>query len=173
MSVASADRDLWKLQDNFRKKVELRLKDTPEIFVTEAYRSQARQNYLYAQWRTRSWRKVTRTTNSNHTKWIAVDVAFRWGTLYPSSHATRAGIAKKARKYGIDRGFDLWWVDKPHFQDNWVPLNVVTKPKEVVEYRDPLIIKAIKKKYYNWLPWDGVTDRTVLLTMKMIKGETK
>ena len=77
MSVKTTDRDLTKLNASFRKKVELRLAETPDIFVTEAYRTQERQNYLYSLGRTISGRKVTRTTSSNHTKGIAVDVAFK------------------------------------------------------------------------------------------------
>ncbi|WP_141316419.1 M15 family metallopeptidase, partial [Lysinibacillus sphaericus] len=41
------------------------------IFVTETYRSQARQNYLYTQGRTRPGKIVTWTLKSNHTSRLA------------------------------------------------------------------------------------------------------
>ncbi|MED4462667.1 M15 family metallopeptidase [Metabacillus fastidiosus] len=46
-----------------------------DIFITETYRSQARQDYLYAQGRTRSGQKVTWTRNSRHTSRLAWDIA--------------------------------------------------------------------------------------------------
>ena len=48
------------------------------------------------------------------------------------------------------------------------------EPEKIAQpTREPLILEAMQKWYYNGFEWDGVTDRTVLLTMKMIKGETK
>ncbi|MDM5350262.1 M15 family metallopeptidase [Lysinibacillus sphaericus] len=46
-----------------------------DIFITETYRSQARQNYLYEQGRTRPGQVVTWTRNSNHTSRRAWDIA--------------------------------------------------------------------------------------------------
>ncbi|MGE7841407.1 hypothetical protein ACQKNX_11485 [Lysinibacillus sp. NPDC093712] len=45
------------------------------IFITETYRSQERQNYLYAQGRTRPGQIVTSTLNSNHKSRLACDIA--------------------------------------------------------------------------------------------------
>jgi len=45
------------------------------IFITETYRSQRRQKYLYAQGRTRPGQIVTWTLNSNHKSRLAWDVA--------------------------------------------------------------------------------------------------
>lgn len=163
MSVKNTDRDLDKLQDNFRKKVDLRLSDNPEIFVTEAYRSQERQEYLYSLWRSIPWSIVTKTTNSNHTKGIAVDVAFTGSELYPRDHDLRRNIADSAKNYGIDWGYDLWGRDKPHFQDNWVPF--------IEKTRDPLIQEAIDLWYYNGIEGEWLTDRVVLFTMKALWGE--
>ena len=46
-----------------------------DIFITETYRSQARQNYLYEQGRTRPGDKITWTKNSRHTSRLAWDIA--------------------------------------------------------------------------------------------------
>ncbi len=110
---------LDKLHPRFRKKVELFLKEVwDKIFITESYRSQERQNYLYSLGRTRKWRKVTWTLNSNHTQWLAIDIAFKWKELYPKDIYSWKEIAEIAKKYWIDWWFDLWKTDKPHFQDN-------------------------------------------------------
>jgi len=45
--------------------------------VIETYRTQKRQNYLYAQGRTRPGNKVTWTKNSKHIKRLAADVCPR------------------------------------------------------------------------------------------------
>ena len=110
---------LDKLNPRFRKKVELFLKEVwNKVFITESFRSQERQNFLYSLWRTRKWKKVTWTLKSNHTKWLAIDIAFKWKRLYPSDIYSWKEIAEIAKKYWIDWWYDLWKTDKPHFQDN-------------------------------------------------------
>jgi hypothetical protein len=57
------DRDINKLVEPFKSKVikflaDKRIKEL-WVIVTEAYRSQQRQNELYAQWRTKPWPIVT------------------------------------------------------------------------------------------------------------------
>ena len=110
---------LDKLHPRFRKKVELFLKEVwDKVFITESFRLQERQNFLYSLWRTKKWKKVTWTLKSNHTKWLAIDIAFKWKKLYPSDIYSWKEISEVAKKYWIDWGYDLWKTDKPHFQDN-------------------------------------------------------
>ncbi|MDM5349678.1 M15 family metallopeptidase [Lysinibacillus sphaericus] len=45
------------------------------VFITETYRSQERQKYLYAQGRTRPGQIVTWTLDSNHKSRLAWDIA--------------------------------------------------------------------------------------------------
>ncbi|MCP4971959.1 MAG: M15 family metallopeptidase [Arcobacter sp.] len=73
MKVNQTDRDLNKLASPFKEKVKDFLKDerVGDIFVTEGYRSQERQEYLYNQ-----TPKVTWTLTSMHTKGLAIDIAF-------------------------------------------------------------------------------------------------
>jgi len=150
-------RDLNLLNSSFKSKVSKRLALCPQVFVTEAYRSQERQNYLYSQWRTRPWRIITWTRNSNHTKGVAVDIAFHWSALYPSESSKRREVADKAIQCWIDWGYDLRNIDKPHFQDNGKLV------------RDPLVQEAIDKGFYNGIEWDWLTDRVVISYMKAIK----
>ncbi len=91
------------------------------IFVTETYQSQARQNYLYEQGRTRPGKVVTWTLKSNHTSRLAWDIAVAPPKpLYDVDTLTKVGAI--ARKLGITWGGD--WarrIDRPHFEvkRNW------------------------------------------------------
>ncbi len=94
-----------------------------DIFITETYRSQARQNYLYEQGRTRPGQKVTWTLKSNHTSRRAWDIAVAPPrNLYDISTLSKVGAI--AKKLGIDWG-GYWQAgnyDAPHFEipSNWV-----------------------------------------------------
>ncbi|MGE7113958.1 M15 family metallopeptidase [Lysinibacillus sp. NPDC047702] len=86
------------------------------IFITETHRSQERQNYLYAQGRTRPGQIVTWTLTSNHKSRLAWDIAVGPPqSLYDVTTLNRVGTI--ARKLGITWGGD--WVgsiDRPHFE---------------------------------------------------------
>lgn len=92
-----------------------------DIFITETYRSPARQRYLYAQGRTRPGQKVTWTLNSNHSGRLAWDIACSPPkSLYDVTTLNKVGAI--ARKLGITWGGD--WkknIDRPHFEvkSNW------------------------------------------------------
>src|SRR5690606_18759879 len=106
------------------------------VFVTETYRSQGRQNYLYEQGRSRSGSVVTWTRSSRHTSRLAWDIAVcPPNSLYDVATLVRAGAI--ARKLGITWGGD--WksnIDRPHFEVNakW------TLPKSY----DISVIKGVK-----------------------------
>ncbi|MBX8942587.1 M15 family metallopeptidase [Lysinibacillus sp. K60] len=93
-----------------------------DIFITETFRSQARQNYLYEQGRTRPGQVVTWTRNSNHTSRRAWDIAVAPPrNLYDISTLSKVGAI--AKKLGIEWG-GYWPVgqyDAPHFEipTNW------------------------------------------------------
>lgn len=88
------------------------------VFVTETFRSQARQNYLYEQGRSRSGSVVTWTKSSRHTSRLAWDIAVcPPNSLYDVATLVRAGAI--ARRLGIVWGGD--WksnIDRPHFEIN-------------------------------------------------------
>lgn len=153
--MEQAYRWLDKLNPRFRKKVELFLKEVwNKIFITESWRSQERQNYLYSLWRTIPWKTVTWTKNSEHTKWLAIDIAFNWKELYPKDIYLWKEISEIAKKYGIDWWYDLWKTDKPHFQDNW---------KELVEensifLKDSKFAGFIKDDLDKWFKFNDYLD---------------
>ena len=99
-----------------------------DIFVTETYRSQARQNYLYEQGRSRKGNVVTWTKSSRHTSRMAWDIGA--STVKGNANIYNTAIIKKAgaiaMKLGIIWGGQPSWVkagvtDYPHFEvnSNW------------------------------------------------------
>ena len=122
-----ADRDIEKLQEPFKSKVKLLMELCPEIFITEAYRTAERQNWLYRN-NPSSTSKDGYKNKSQHQKGLAIDIAFHGAELYPINHQKWRQVADKAKGLGIDWGYDLWYlkynfIDKPHFQCNGEELN--------------------------------------------------
>lgn len=137
VSVTSACRDINELNPVAQKACRLFLDECKkagiDIFITETYRSQARQNYLYEQGRTRPGNIVTWTKSSNHTGRMAWDIAVNPPkNLYDDATLKKAGSIGK--KLGITWGGD--WTgtpDKPHFEvkSSWkAPTNTTTASKE-------------------------------------------
>ncbi len=131
------------------------------IFITETYRSQERQKYLYAQGRTRPGQIVTWTLNSNHKSRLAWDIAVGPPqSLYDVTTLNRVGAI--ARKLGITWGGD--WVgsiDRPHFEvkANWkIPKGYKLEGQVIVssnsKYKVQLIVEDKKEeiKVTNWNP---------------------
>lgn len=87
-----------------------------DIFITETYRTQERQNYLYEQGRSRPGTIVTWTLNSRHKSRLAWDIAVAPPkSLYDV--ATLNKVGEIARILGITWGGD--WkgsIDRPHFE---------------------------------------------------------
>lgn len=130
MSVTKTCRDISELKPVAQAACNLFLSECKavglDIFVTETYRSQARQNYLYEQGRTRAGQKVTWTKNSRHTSRLAWDIACNKPSLYDEATLKKAGVL--AKKLGITWGGDWNTPDMPHFEvtTTWkAPSNVV------------------------------------------------
>ena len=137
-----ADRDISKLDPDFKEKVDLFLKEVEPmgVFVTEAKRSAARQLYLRA-------RGLSKVKVSNHQLGKAIDIAFKDDTrtkqreaeLYPSDMKRWREVADIGIKYGIEWGYDLWKWDKPHFQDNGDPLT----PNREIEDNEKILAQRM------------------------------
>ncbi|MFC9540753.1 M15 family metallopeptidase [Lysinibacillus sp. NPDC056959] len=120
-SVTTTCRDINELLPSARLAVQLLFQECYKagirnIFITETYRSQGRQKYLYAQGRTRPGQIVTWTLNSNHKSRLAWDVAVGPPqSLYDVATLSRVGAI--ARMLGITWGGD-WTgnIDRPHFE---------------------------------------------------------
>jgi len=86
-----------------------------DVAITETYRSQARQDELYAQGRTKPGKMVTNAKKSSHTDRYAWDIFFTKTAYSDVSKFDRAG--KIARSLGITWGGDFKTItDKPHFE---------------------------------------------------------
>lgn len=86
------------------------------VLITETYRSQVRQDYLYAQGRTRAGKVVTWTRNSRHTGRMAWDIC---KNVKGQEYADATFFAKCgaiAKRLGITWGGTWDTPDKPHFE---------------------------------------------------------
>ena len=97
-----------------------------DIFITETYRPQSRQNELWEQGRTKLYDEngkrlkiVTWTMHSRHTSRRAWDIACNGCILYDIDTLNKAGAI--AKSLGITWGGDWKDPDKPHFEIgiNW------------------------------------------------------
>lgn len=151
--------DINSLNSKFRVKFDARWKEViakyPNAVVFETRRSQERQNRLYAQWRTRPWKIVTWTLNSNHKDWNAVDIVFR-----NNGKIERAwpydDLIVMAKKYGIR---NLAPKELCHFEDDWTTYKPQTDVKSEKKTVDPDIQLLIDNWIWNGVEWDGMTDR--------------
>ena len=116
--MSSACRDINELLPAAQKACRLFMKKCGEaglkIFITETYRSQARQNELYNQGRTTPGQIVTWTKKSNHTGRLAWDIACIGKELYDITVLNKAGQIGKS--LGITWGGEWATPDKPHFE---------------------------------------------------------
>ncbi len=125
MSVKTTCRDIGELTPKAQKACNLFLEECRrqglDVLITETYRSQERQNYLYEQGRSREGKKVTWTKSSRHTSRRAWDICKNVkGAEYCDT--------KFFQKCGeIAKGFKITWggewktPDTPHFEisEDW------------------------------------------------------
>lgn len=126
------------------------------IFITETYRSQERQKYLYAQGRTRPGQIVTWTLDSNHKSRLAWDIAVGPPqSLYDVATLNRVGAI--ARKLGITWGGD-WTanIDRPHFEVK--PTWIMPKGYKI----EGQVIIPTTSKYPVQLILEGNTPKTIV-----------
>lgn len=125
MSIHTACRDISELCPTAQKACRLFLEKCEEkglkVLITETYRSQERQNYLYEQGRTRSGKIVTWTKSSRHTSRRAWDICKnKKGEEYSDSNFFKE-CGKIANELGITWGGTWKQADTPHFEidKNW------------------------------------------------------
>ena len=152
-NLTSACRDINSLQPLAKKACTLFLVTCAErgieIFLTECYRSQERQDYLYEQGRTRSGKIVTWTRNSNHKGGMAWDIACKTpNDLYDKKILAKAGAV--AKELGIEWGGTWKQQDTPHFQisNEWKePFKQDTELQSAVA---KIVSKGININGTNW-----------------------
>lgn len=99
------------------------------VLITETYRSQERQNYIYEQGRTRPGQKITWTKKSNHTSRYAWDICKNVKGHEYDDNAFFKKCGEVAKKLGITWGGTWKTPDMPHMEisSNW------TSPKTPVK----------------------------------------
>ena len=158
--VTKSCRDINELSPVAQKACRLFLQECKKeglpVLITETYRSQARQNYLYEQGRTRAGKVVTWTRNSRHTGRMAWDICknVRGHEYSDQAFFNRCGAI--ARKLGITWGGDWKTPDKPHFE---VTMDWKYEEDEMVE-KDNVIYKnkgSRKNVEVEMIRKDGIT----------------
>lgn len=125
MDITTSCRDIKQLSVQAQKACTLFLskckKQGLDVCITETYRSQERQNYLYEQGRGRSGNIVTWTKNSRHTSRLAWDICknVKGQEYSDSSFFKKCGDI--AKEIGITWGGTWKEKDTPHFEidANW------------------------------------------------------
>lgn len=155
--VTKSNRDIKSLQPLAQQAAQLFLDECKKqglnVLVTEYHRSQARQNYLYEQGRTRPGSIVTWTKNSNHTAGYAWDVCKNIKGQEYSDKAFFDKCGKIAKGLGIEWGGDWKQRDTPHFQisSNWkAPVTTPNAPDWQVASLNNVIEKlGLDKAYWT------------------------
>lgn len=147
MDVTKACRDLDELSPKAKKACSLFLAECKRqglsVLVTETYRSQGRQDYLYEQGRTRPGQKVTWTQNSNHTGRMAWDICKNVkGQEYSDKNFFKQ-CGNIAASLGITWGGTWKTPDMPHFE---IPTNWVEPVQEEIMEKEKIIFDG---KSYN------------------------
>ena len=141
MSLTKVCRDISELSKNAQEACRLFLVECQKcglkVRITETYRSQERQNYLYEQGRTRSGKIVTWTHKSRHTSRRAWDICqdVKGKEYSDSKFFKRCG--EIAKKLNITWG-GIWKTpDTPHFEisENWKKPNIKEDEEMTAEER--------------------------------------
>lgn len=98
-----------------RKEILDRVSKVPEAIITEGWRSQARQDQLLAQGK-------SRTRDSNHIRGAAIDV-WNWDEVLPSGET----VADKLRRHGLDHY--IWK------SQNWDAYHFTLYPEHITRSR--------------------------------------
>lgn len=174
-NVTVACRDLNKLSANGKAACELFLnkcdKAGLKVLVTETYRSQARQTYLYEQGRTRPGQIVTQIKKVGyHNTGNAWDICKNVKGQEYSDSAFFRKCGEIAKSLGIEWG-GYWkgFVDTPHFQisDDWIAPKAETKEDiELSKAVSSIIKSGIKIEFNQWKRMDlfNINNVAALLT---------
>ena len=156
MDVTKTCRDLKELTPNAKIACEMFLEECKKqglkVLITETYRSQERQNYLYEQGRTRAGKVVTWTKSSRHTSRRAWDVCKNIkGQEYSDSNFFKK-CGAIAKKLGITWGGTWNTPDTPHFEipTNWQPPKQQKKDDELIKAVNKIIQSGINLNAQQW-----------------------
>lgn len=175
-TITQANRDIAALQPVAQEACKLFLEECEKrgiaIFITETHRSQARQDYLYEQGRTRPGNIVTWTRNSNHTGGMAWDIAVSPpNKLYDATIIAKAG--QVAKDLGIEWGGTWKEQDTPHFQVNSRWKAPVKEDDELKRAVTKIIDSGIKINDASWNRLDRINLNNVPALLNKLGGLDK
>lgn len=172
--MSNTCRDINALTPTAQKACRLFLEKCKEaglnIFITETYRSQERQNELWEQGRTKPGNIVTWTLNSRHTGRMAWDIATNGPNLYDMTVIRKAGAI--AQGLSITWGGNWYTPDYVHFEitNSW---KVPEEAEEVTQEqfnkmmdtylteRNAMPVSDWAKKDWEKAKAEGLTDGTM------------
>ena len=170
-SLTSACRDISELTPTAQKACNLFLEKCKtsglNVLITETYRSQERQNYLYEQGRMRPGNKVTWTKNSRHTSRRAWDICQNVkGKEYADSGFFKA-CGQIAKELGITWGGSWKQADTPHFEidTNWTEQKEDNAMTEQERGKFNALVEAVENLTHTV---DKLADRIRTLENPMI-----
>lgn len=180
MDVTKACRDTKELSAQAKKACALFMERCKakglNVLITETYRSQERQDYLYQQGRTRPGKKVTWTHNSRHTSRRAWDICKNVkGQEYSDSNFFKQ-CGAIAKELGITWG-GTWTVspDTPHFEIAADWKEPVQEDEEMVKKIKMQIngvvkeVNVINKDGNNFVKLQDIKDHYIDVTYDSIK----
>ena len=189
--ITRACRDLNKLSPKGKQACELFLAECKKqglnVLVTETYRSQARQSYLYEQGRTRPGRIVTNVEKVGyHNSGNAWDICKNVKGQEYSDNAFFSKCGAIAKTLGIEWG-GYWsgFVDKPHFQisNSWQPpktagatiskTETVKEDEELYQACRKIILSGIKIDINKWKRTDLINLKNVPMLLVKLGGVNK
>ena len=148
IDVTKTCRDLSELTEQAQKACDLFLEKCKEaglnVLITETYRSQERQDYLYQQGRTIPGNIVTWTKSSRHTSRRAWDICKNLkGKEYTDENFFKE-CGKIAKDLGVIWGGTWDTPDTPHFEigANWE--EPIQEEKEVVS-KQTIVLNGVEK----------------------------
>ena len=149
MSITETCRDISELTPVAQTACNLFIQKCKEqglnVLITETYRSQARQDYLYEQGRTRPGNKVTWTRSSRHTSRRAWDICKNVKGQEYSDNNFFKKCGDIAKTLNITWGGTWSTPDTPHFEvtENW------KAPKgEDIDMEE---LKQLKENYQDYV----------------------
>ena len=169
--ITTACRDINELTPAAQQACKLFLERCAEkglkVRITETYRSQERQNYLYEQGRTRPGNKVTWTKNSRHTSRRAWDICQNIkGKEYADSGFFKA-CGQIAKELDITWGGTWKQADTPHFEidTNWTEQKEDNAMTQQEREKFNALVKAVENLTHTV---DKLADRIRTLENPMI-----
>ena len=151
------NRNIEDLAEPFKTHVKAWMKECSgkglNIKASETLRTKERQAKLVQEGK--SW-----TMDSKHLIGEAVDIYFDSpsGDIYlandPKGIVKWQEVARIAREYGIEWGYDMWGIDKPHFQMMKTLNKKIDTKKEEIQNKSNLKTKTMKITGYIFVPKD-------------------